>query len=284
MDMMPAIAYGSTYTTDEDAYRTVSDALNVGYRIFNTCAAYGNEKGMGKALSEISRDEVTIISLDSNAKRSSSTPLYFDGYKASMNQIYDTLENLKTSYIDLYMINWPIPRYMEKVWRTLNADTWRAMEECLKKGLIRHLGVSNFLPLHLEALKKTATLPIEVNQLEIHPNYQQRETVEYCRKSGLQIMAWSPLFKGKAAQLPKIMEIANIYGKTPAQIVLRWDIQHSVLPIVHSSKEDRMKSNLDVFDFELSDKDMKEIDNLESGEHVKAFSYTRQEKSLEELQ
>lgn len=277
------VAYGTTYTADEEAYRYVREALEAGYRIINTCAAYGNEKGMGRAISDVSREELMIISLDRNSRRSSKNSACFDGYQAEMDQIYETLENLGVSYIDCYMINWPVPRYMEDVWEKLNADSWRAMEDCLKKGLIRHLGVSNFLPGHLETLRETARLPVEITQMEIHPSFQQREAVEYCKNQGIEVMAWSPLFKGRSVTLPAIAALAEKYGKTPAQIILRWDIQKKIIPVISSTNSVRMKSNLDIFDFELEKEDMARIDDLETGEHVDAFSYKRQQKSLKNI-
>lgn len=278
------LGYGTTYTTDEAAYEMVSAALDAGYRVINTCTAYGNERGMGKAFAEIPRDKLTIISLDSNENRSDPDAVGFDGYQATMSQIQKTLDNLKVSYVDYYLIHWPVPRYMEKVWRKLNADTWRAMEDCAEQGLIKHLGVSNFLPYHLSELQKSAVHPIEANQLEIHPYFQQRETVEYCKKREMQIMAWSPFFKGKLLKTPPqiLLDAARIYGKEPAQIILRWNIQHNILPIISTTDKKRMRSNLDIFDFELSDDIMRKIDSLESGEHVEAYSYQRQKKSLED--
>ncbi|GHU90318.1 hypothetical protein FACS189476_10280 [Spirochaetia bacterium] len=178
------------------------------------------------------------------------------------------------------MINWPVPRYMENVWEKLNADSWRAMEDCVEKGLIRHIGVSNFLPAHLEALDKTAVIKPSVTQLEIHPNFQQRETVDYCRKKGMDIMAWSPLFKGKAVKLPEIVRLAVQYRKTPAQIILRWDIQNGIMPVVSSTNPERIKSNFGVFDFTIEEADMHIINALETGEHVDVFSYRRQQESL----
>lgn len=274
-----SIAYGTTYTTDEEAYQFVSEALDVGYRIINTCAAYGNEKGMGRAIAGMARDQLTIISLDSNTKRSSTDPEHFDGYQAEMNQIYETLENLGLSYIDCYMINWPIPRYMENVWQQLNADSWRAMEDCLEKGLIRHLGVSNFLPLHLKKLMETARRPVEATQMEIHPSFQQRELVQQCKNQGMEVMAWSPLFKGRSLTLPAITSLAEKFGRTPAQIILRWNVQKGIVPVVFSSDLSRMKSNLDIFHFELKREDIDRIDALENGEHVEVFSYKRQQES-----
>jgi diketogulonate reductase-like aldo/keto reductase len=154
------------------------------------------------------------------------------------------------------------------------------MEECVEKGLIKHIGVSNFLPFHLQILDKTARLPVEVTQLEIHPNFQQRETVDYCRKRGMDIMAWSPLFKGQAVKLPEIGRLAEKYGKTPAQIILRWDIQNGITPVVSSTNAERIKSNFEVFDFAIDEPDMQIINALESGEHVDVFSYVRQQESL----
>lgn len=280
MSLPKSVAYGTTYTTDEVAYKNVSMALEEGYRTINTCAAYNNERGMGRALAGVPRDLLTIVSLDSNTKRSSTDASHFSGYNATMSQIYETLENLKVGYIDYFMINWPVPRYMEPVWQQLNSDSWRAMEECVQKKIIKHIGVSNFLPCHLEALQKTAILPMEITQLEIHPSFQQRETVSYCRECGMEIMAWSPLFKGRSVTIPEIVQLANQYGKTPAQIILRWHIQKDIVPVVCSSNKERMRSNIDIFDFEIREEDMALIDSLESGEHVEAFSYVRQQESI----
>lgn len=274
------VAFGTTYTSDDVAYKSVSVALEEGYEIFNTCAAYKNLKGMGRALSEVPRESIKIIALDSNEKRSSIAAESFDGYTAEMRQIFATLEDLRTDYLDMFIVNWPVPRYMENVWQKLNADTWRAMEECVNKGLIKQIGVSNFLQCHLETLKKTAQLPIAVNQLEIHPNFQQKELVQYCQNSGVEVQAWSPLFKGKAVQIPTICEIAQKYAKSPAQIVLRWNIQNRILPIVCSSVRERIRENRDIFDFALTEEDMRQIDLLESGEHVDVYSYQRQQESL----
>jgi len=282
----PTVGYGITLPTDEDAYVGVTKALEVGYRLINTSSDYENEKGMGKAVSAsgLPRQELIIVSLDSNAKRSCEIPQSFNGYNSQLEQIYNSLESLSVDYIDYYMIHWPVPRYMEKVWRKLNADSWLAMEDCVKKGLIKHLGVSNFLPFHINELMKTAILPIEVNQLEIHPNFQQRETVQYCRNAGMKIMAFSPLFKGKSLALPEICRLAEKHGKTPAQIILRWNIQHNISPVVCSTNAERIASNFNIFDFEISDEDIGLIDNLETGEHIDYYSYIRQQESLKSIE
>lgn len=281
MHLPLSIAYGTTYTTDAEAYEYTSRALEAGYRIINTCAAYGNVRGMGRAIAHIPREDLIVVFLDSNTRRSSIYPERFDGYKAELTQIYESLENLSLSYIDYFLINWPVPRYMENVWPELNADTWRAMEDCRNKGIIKHIGVSNFLPYHLVRLRETATLPVEVNQLEIHPSFPQRETVRFCQDAGINVMAWSPLFKGSSTQLPVITELADKYGKSPAQLILRWNIQRGIVPVVCSTNESHMRSNLDVFQFEISQRDMYIIDNLENGEHVSAYSYERQRASVE---
>jgi len=285
MLIKPTVGYGITYTTDDVAYDAVGKALEVGYRLINTCSAYENEQGIGKALlaSCIPRSELTIVALDSNSKRSSKNPVNFDGYKAQINQIENSLSILKMDYIDIYLIHWPVPRYMEGQWRRLNSDSWRAMEDCVHKGMIKHIGVSNFLPYHIKVLQQTAKMPIEVNQLEIHPNFQQKETVDYCRKQGMDIMSWSPLFKGKAVCLPCILDLASKYNKTPAQIILRWNLQKGIAPVVCSTNVDRMRSNYDVFDFHIEESDIRLIDALETGEHVEAFSYVRQKESLKDV-
>jgi diketogulonate reductase-like aldo/keto reductase len=276
------IGYGATYTTDKIAETLVKSALQIGYRTINTCLAYHNIRGMGNAIknSGIPRSELTIIALDENERRSSEDAEHFDGYNAQLEQIYDSLDCLAVNHIDLYIINWPVPRYMENVWKKLNADSWRAMEDCVDKGLIKSIGVSNFLPYHIEELQKTAKLPIAANQLEIHPTFQQRDVVEYCRKQNIEILSWSPLFKGKSVKLPLIIELAAKYGKTPAQIVLRWDIQNNITPVVFSTNENRMRENIENFDFEIAEDDMALIAALDCGEHFENYSYARQQESI----
>lgn len=276
------VGFGATYTTDDEAEKLLNIALSAGYRTINVCLAYHNLKGMGRALrnSGIPRSELTIIALDENERRSDINADHFDGYKASDAQIYDTLEQLGVEYVDCFAIHWPIPRYMENHWKKLNADSFRAMEAAANKGLVKSLGVSNFLPLHLEALLETAKLPIASNQLEIHPNFQQKATVDFCRTHNIAISAWSPLFKGKSVDLAPIVKLAQKYGKSPAQIILRWDIQNNITPIVASSNEKRIRENIDIFDFSISDEDISLIDSLENGEHIDNYSYARQLGSL----
>ena len=284
MSKIPMIGYGATYTSDEEAYIQTMLALEAGYRIINTCLAYGNLKGMGNAISRsgIMRDELLIVALDSNERRSSQDAACFNGYEASMNQIFDTLNDLGIPYLDFYLINWPVPRYMEHVWPKLNADSWRAMEVCVSKGLIQKIGVSNFLKPHLDELEKTAHIPISMNQLEIHPSFQQRALVEYCQKKNMELHAWSPLFKGKSVALPVIVKLAEKYHKTPAQIILKWDVQHGITPMVSSENPKHIRQNFEIFDFQISEEDMKAIDMLENGEHFENYSYVRQQKSIME--
>jgi diketogulonate reductase-like aldo/keto reductase len=274
----PTVAYGATYTTDAEAERLVSVALDAGYRTINACLAYHNIRGMGQAITKsgIPRDELAIAVLDENERRSSESGNGFDSYIAETQQVYDSLKWLGIEQIDLFMINWPVPRYMEESWRELNANSWRALEDCVDRGLIKRIGVSNFLPAHLEELKKTARLPIAANQLEVHPQFQQRGTVQHCEAKGIEVQAWAPLFKGKSLKLLIVQEIARKYGKTEAQIILRWDIQHGISPVVNSCNETRIHQNFDIFSFELSQDDMARIDGLEDGEHVMNYSYQRQ--------
>lgn len=253
---LPPIGYGTYNMSDEETEKAVKEALSAGYRLIDGAAFYGNEKGVGKgiAVSGISREEILVTSKVWNRDR---------GYEKTKAAFQKTLSDLGLAYLDLYLIHWPAntKKYGAPAIRE-NQETWRALEDLYMDGYIRSIGVSNFLPHHLEELAETARIMPMVNQLEIHPGWLQKEAVDYCQSRGIVVEAWAPLGRMTMAGDAAISSIADAHGKTAAQISLRWEIQHGILPIPKSSHPERMKQNLSVFDFSLTEKEMATLDAL----------------------
>ena len=250
---MPSIGFG-TYKSgnDEDTARIVKYALEIGYRQIDTASFYGNEVGVGKGIKDsgIKREEIFLV-----------TKLWNDdhGYEKTIKAFNKSLERLQVEYIDLYLIHWP---------NKLNAETWRAFEDLYKSGKVKAIGVCNFKIGHLEELKKTAEIMPMVNQVEIHPQNIKDTMLDYCNKNNIQLVAWSPIMRGKIFSNELIIALAEKYKKTIAEVILRWHIQRGVIPIPKSSNEERIKENIDVFDFEISKEDMDIIDSLDEGDNV----------------
>lgn len=250
---MPSIGFG-TYKSgkDEDTARIVKYALEIGYRQIDTASFYGNEVGVGKGIKDsgIKREEIFLV-----------TKLWNDdhGYEKTIKAFNKSLEKLQVEYIDLYLIHWP---------NKLNAETWRAFEHLYKIGKVKAIGVCNFKIGHLEELKATAEIMPMVNQIEIHPLSSKDTMLDYCNKNNIQLVAWSPIMRGKIFSNELIIALAEKYKKTIAEIILRWHIQRGVIPIPKSSNEERIKENFDIFDFEISKEDMDIIDSLNEGDDV----------------
>jgi len=253
---LPPIGYGTYNMSDEETEKAVKEALSAGYRLIDGAAFYGNEKGVGKgiAVSGISREEILVTSKVWNRDR---------GYEKTKAAFQKTLSDLGLAYLDLYLIHWPAntKKYGAPAIRE-NQETWRALEDLYMDGYIRSIGVSNFLPHHLEELAETARIMPMADQLEIHPGWLQKEAVDYCQSSGIVVEAWAPLGRMTMAGDAAISSIAEAHGKTAAQISLRWEIQHGILPIPKSSHPERMRQNLSVFDFSLTEKEMTTLDAL----------------------
>lgn len=248
---IPAVGYG-TYLTSEKDDGTVAAALAAGYRHFDTASFYDTEQALGDALKAagVPREELFLTS-----------KLWKDemGYENALAAFERSLQKLGTDYLDLYLIHWPRTDDLTAEWRQLDRDTWRALEELYRAGRVRAIGVSNFLPHHLRNLMETAEIAPMVNQIEFHPGYPQTWNVEFCKAHGILPEAWSPLGRTRVLQDERLAGIAAKYGKTVAQLCVRFALQCGVVPLPKSSSPARMQANLDVFDFVISDEDMDRI-------------------------
>lgn len=208
---MPVIGYGTYLAPDDTAgARSILDALEAGYRLIDTASVYGNEKTVGRAVRESSvpREKIFITSKVWNTDQ---------GYDTTLAAFDASLNRLGMDYLDLYLIHWPIPAGYEEDYRKLNRETWKAMERLYKEGQVKAIGVSNFLPHHLEALMEEADIMPMVNQLEINPRYHQTETVAFCREHGILVESWGPLARGGVLEEPVLRRIADKHKKSVAR-------------------------------------------------------------------
>ncbi len=252
---IPCLGFGTWKTPAEEAARSVAEALRVGYRHIDTATAYGNEGGVGQAIAEsgIPREEIFLTSKLWNPHQ---------GYQSTLDAFARTLEALRTDYLDLYLIHWPHdPKYFDN-WEEMNLETWRAFEELYESGAIKAIGVSNFRPRHLENIMKHAKIMPMVDQVEIHPGMPQDELIAFCREHNMVVEGWSPLSTGRIFSVPEVQEIAQKYGKSIAQVCLRWSVQRGVIPLPKSVTPARILENSQVFDFELEEADMQRISAL----------------------
>ncbi|MEU1128176.1 aldo/keto reductase [Streptomyces sp. NPDC005899] len=249
---IPQLGFGVFQIPDDETTQAVTDALAAGYRSIDTAAVYGNEAGVGRALaaSGIPRDELFVTTKVWNADQ---------GYDATLAAFEASLSELGLDHVDLYLIHWPTPA------RDLYTETWRALEKLTADGRIRAAGVSNFQPAHLRRLIEESSLVPAVNQIELHPGLQQKELRGLHAEHGIATEAWSPLAQGALLDDDVLVTIAGRHGKTPAQVVLRWHLQLGNVVIPKSVTPARIRQNIDVFDFELSDEDMAAIAGLDRG-------------------
>ncbi|MCM1349173.1 MAG: aldo/keto reductase [Firmicutes bacterium] len=253
---IPAIGFGTWQTPDGSiAIEAVKCALDNGYRHIDTAAAYNNEKSVGEGIAQsgIPREELFVTSKVWNTER---------GYDSTLRAFDKSCSDLGLDYLDLYLIHWPAVENQFSDWKEINAATWKAMVELYKQGRIRSIGVSNFMPHHLEALMADAELMPMVNQIEFHPGFMQKQCVDFCEKNSILVEAWSPLGRGRVLNNELLLSLADKYGKTVAQICIRWALQHGVLPLPKSITPSRIKENIEVSDFEISKDDMLKIDNM----------------------
>ena len=253
---IPCIGFGTLQTPDgETAINSVKAALKAGYRHIDTAACYGNEASVGQAIKEsgVPREEIFVTSKVWNTER---------GYEKTLAAFETTMAKLDLDYVDLYLIHWPAAANQFENWKEINAQTWRALEELYIKGKVKAIGVSNFLPHHLEALLEGAKVVPMVNQIEYHPGFMQAESVAFCKAHNILVEAWSPLGTGNVLNNETLIMMAQKYSKTVAQICIRWVLQHGLLPLPKSITESRIIENTEVFDFELKEEDMAIIDAI----------------------
>ncbi|MCK7605409.1 aldo/keto reductase [Geobacillus stearothermophilus] len=251
---MPWVGLGVYKVKEGEEVRSaVRTALEIGYRHVDTAAFYENEEGVGRAIREsgIPREQVFVTTKVWNTDQ---------GYETTLKAFDASLKKLGFDYVDLYLVHWPVKgKYKE---------TYKALEKLYKDGYVRAIGVSNFQIHHLQDVLADCEIKPMVNQVEYHPRLTQKELQAFCRENGIQLEAWSPLMRGEILTEPTIVEIGKKYGKTPAQVVLRWDLQHGVVTIPKSVTPARIKENADIFDFSLTDEEMKQIDALNLNKRV----------------
>jgi diketogulonate reductase-like aldo/keto reductase len=248
---IPQVGLGVFQVPDNGTQACVETAFELGYRHIDTAAAYYNEEGVGAAVraSGLPRDEVFVTTKLRNGDQ---------GYESALRAFENSRRALGLDVIDLYLIHWPVPG------RDLYVETWRAFEKLLADGAVRAIGVSNFLPEHVDRLVSESDVVPAVNQVELHPTFRQPATVERSQAHGIAPEAYSPLGQGADLEASAVARIAAELGVTPGQVVLRWHVQHGVILIPKSVNPERMATNIDLFSFALSEAQMADIDALHS--------------------
>jgi diketogulonate reductase-like aldo/keto reductase len=244
---IPIVGLGTWNLNGREAYNAVSWALEMGYRLIDTATIYNNERKVGEAIkdSEISREEIFITTKVWKSDQ---------GYDATLVALDKSLNKLNIDYVDLYLIHWPVPG------KTI--ETWKAMEKIYHDGKARAIGVSNYNSHFLhELFDNSKEIPV-VNQVEFSPFLYQRELFEFCNSKNIKLEAYSPLTRGKRLDHPKVVELAQKYNKSTAQVLIRWGLQHQIIEIPKSGNKDHLKENIDIFDFNLDNDEMQELDNL----------------------
>lgn len=253
---IPCMGLGTWQSKDDIARISVLSALSHDYRLIDTAAAYGNERGVGAGIKDsgLAREDIFVTSKLRNADH---------GYKSTLQAFDLTMEKLGLKYLDLYLIHWPNPVQYRTTWKKAMQETWRAFEELYEQGKIRAIGISNFMPHHIEALMETAKIKPMVNQLKLCPGITQKETVEYCKKNGILVEAYSPFGTGTIFASEEMKDMAKRYGKSIGQLCLRWCLQNDFVSLPKSANPMRIKDNAQIFDFEISKEDMDIISGLE---------------------
>ncbi|MDK6296695.1 aldo/keto reductase [Staphylococcus caprae] len=247
---MPSIGLGVYKISDEEMDNVVKTALDAGYRAFDTAYFYGNEVALGKALnnSEMNRDELFITSKLWND---------YQGYDSTIEYFNRSLENLGLDYIDLFLIHWPCEK------DGLFIESYKALEKLYEEGKVKAIGVCNFKEHHLKKLMDATDVVPQVNQIELHPYFNQKEVQEFCDEHDIKVTAWMPLMRNRGLLgHPTIVDIAQRHGKTPAQVVLRWHLAHDRIIIPKSKTPERIRENFDILDFNLELTEVAEIDSL----------------------
>ena len=252
---IPQLGFGVFQVPPEDTADVATRALLAGYRHIDTAAAYRNEAQVGQAIhaAGLDREDVFITTKCFNDSH---------GYEEARQAFKDSLQRMDLTYLDLYLIHWPVPSHDKYV------DTWKAFIELQSEGLIRSIGVSNFQPAHMERLISETDVTPSVNQVELHPLFQQAGLRREHEELGVLTEAWSPLARGQVLDDPAIAEIAEAHGKTAGQVVIRWHLQLGNVVIPKSATQSRIEENFDVFDFELGESEMEAIEALDSGDRI----------------
>jgi 2,5-diketo-D-gluconate reductase A len=252
---IPQLGFGVFLVPPEDTAEVVSRVLSTGYRHIDTAAAYRNEAGVGEAVKDsgLKREDVFITTKCWNSQQ---------GYEEAKRALQRSLERLQMDYVDLYLIHWPAPSQDKYI------DTWKAFIDMQEQGLARSIGVSNFNQPHLERLIAETGVTPAVDQVELHPQFQQTELEPVLAELGIVTESWSPLAQGQVLDEPAIVRIADAHGKTPGQIVIRWHLQLGYVVFPKSITPERIEQNFDVFDFELSEDEMAEIRALDRGKRI----------------
>jgi diketogulonate reductase-like aldo/keto reductase len=245
---MPLFGLGTYQArSGQQTQKAVHSALEAGYRLIDTAAMYGNEEDIGEVVrkSGVPREEVFITTKLWNSDH---------GYEKTLAAFEEGRKRLGLSYVDLYLIHWPV--------EGLRSESWKALERLQKEGRCRAVGVSNYMTRHLEELLGNSSTIPAVNQVEFSPYLYQKDLLEFCRNHNIQLEAYSPLTKGHKLDDPKLAEVASKYSKSPAQILIRWVLQHKIVVIPKSSKRERILENADIFDFAISPEDMSLLDSF----------------------
>ncbi|MBB3908531.1 aldo/keto reductase [Anoxybacillus sp. UARK-01] len=251
---MPWLGLGVYKVSNGDeVVKAVRTALEIGYRHIDTASFYENEEGVGQAIKEsgIPREQLFITTKVWNTEQ---------GYEETLQAFKRSANKLELEYVDLYLVHWPVKETYK--------ETYRALEKLYKEGFVRAIGVSNFHIHHLENLMTDCEIKPMVNQVEYHPRLTQQELHAFCRKHQIQLEAWSPLMRGVLLEEPILVDIANKYGKSPAQVILRWDLQNQVVTIPKSVTPQRIKENAEIFDFELTAEEMERIHSLNQNKRI----------------
>ena len=257
-EKIPVVGFGTWQTPDGDvAEKSVIEALKAGYRHIDTAAVYKNEASVGRGIanSGVAREDIYVTTKIWNNNTT---------YDETIAAIDESLAKLGLDYVDLFLIHWPNPVAIRETigFEKRNAEVWRALEAGVAAGKIKSIGVSNFRPHHIDALLKTAKIAPVVNQLYVNPSDQQEEVVAYNKAHGILTEAYSPLGRGELLEVPAIVEIAEKYGKSTAQVVLKWSLQKGYLPLPKSVTPSRIIENGQLFDFDLSAEELTAIDQL----------------------
>jgi 2,5-diketo-D-gluconate reductase A len=253
---IPQLGFGVFLVPPEETKQAVTEALEAGYRLIDTAQGYRNEEGVGAAIAEsdVPRDELFITTKLTNSEQ---------GYDTTLAAFDGSMDKLGIDVLDLFLIHWPLPMFDQYI------ETWRAFEKLLADGRVRSIGVSNFEIPHLQRLLAETDVTPAVNQIELHPEFPQEDLRDFHQQHGILTESWGPLGQGKGLlENPQIVEVAQRKDRTPAQVVLRWHVQLGCVVIPKSVNPDRIRENIDIFDFELDDADMAEISKVRTGERL----------------